>query len=455
MAEDLAALRAENRQLKQEILACNEQGRLFEGLLAMVGSAPEKEMLAHTMQQTLDITTRLSGAQTGSLFLLDESGLVTDAILTRGDVRPELKDRLVGTVLDKGLAGWVLDNLKVGLVRDTQTDDRWISLPDEPYEVRSVLSVPIIRHDAVFGILTLMHPDPDFFAAEGVTAVSMTADHMAVAIDGARMYLRLEELNRLRQKALERDLSLARQVQQSFLPAGMPGVAGYEFGAENRPAQAVGGDFYNFYPLPENRLGIAIGDVAGKGIAASLFMARLSSELSHFAPMFTDPGRLMAALNRELLARAKQGMFVTMVYLVMDTVTGEVLFSNAGHLPLLLKTGDEVTPVGVDDANGPPLGILSDAEYHTQAFSLAPGSTIVLYTDGVVEARDARGRIFGSDRLVEVLAQTTAAEPDGLIREIVRAVDLFSKGRGGGDDLTLVCVRRQAELNPATPGLIQ
>lgn len=363
---DIGALIKENRQLKQEVEACNAQSRLFETLLRMVGSVSEKEPLAHAMRKTLEITTRISGARTGSLFLLDDRGRVTDSILTRGDLEQAEKDRLVGLVLDRGLAGWVRNHLRPGLVQDTLTDSRWVSLPNEPYEVRSVIAVPIIKKGSVFGILTLKHPDPYFFKAEDVDGIQVTAEHMALAIEGAQVYLRVEELNRQRRKALDRDLSLARQVQESFLPARMPAVDGYAFGAVNRPAQAVGGDFYYFYSLPGNRLGVALGDVSGKGIAASLFMARLSADLAHFAPVFAEPGRLLAKINKELCGRAKQGMFVTLVYLVLDLNTGIFLCANAGHLPPMVMGPEGIRMMADESAKGPPLGILPDAAYGQQ-----------------------------------------------------------------------------------------
>lgn len=440
---DGKALERENRQLRQEIEACREQGRLFENLLKMVGSVSEKEALVHAMQQTLDTTVRISGAQTGSLFLLDAGGRVTESILTRGEVMPSLKTRLVGTVLDKGLAGWVRRRLEPGLVKDTLTDSRWISLPDEPYTVRSALSVPIIKNGSVFGILTLMHPDPGAFTRDDADGVQVTADHMALAIEGAQVYVHLEELNRQRRQALERDLSLARQVQESFLPARMPAVAGYAFHAVNRPAQSVGGDFYYFYSLPGNRLGIALGDVSGKGIAASLFMARLSSELAHFAPVFMEPGRLLAKMNHELCKRAKQGMFVTLTYLVLDLVSGIVLCASAGHLPPVLIHGSAVRILDGEKGKGPPLGILPDAAYGQYGFSLAPGAKVVLFTDGVVEARNGNGELFGFDRLDRELARYGEADPGGIIGGIIEAVDRFSKGSDGRDDLTMVCFQRK------------
>ena len=345
-AMDIRALERENKMLRRENRACRVQERLFERLLEMIGSASEEKVLGHAMDQALGITAKLTGARTGSLFLLDESGKVTGSLLTRGEVAPELRSSLVGTVLTKGLAGWVRTHCRAGIIRDTLDDERWIHLPDEPYAVRSALALPIIKRGVLFGILTLMHPDPDFFDDESVETAQMVAGHMAVAIEGAQLYVRIEELNRVRRNALVRDLDLARQVQQSFLPPGMPRIKGYEFSAVNRPALSVGGDFYYFYNLDGNRLGVAIGDVSGKGVAASLFMARLSSELQHYTRELDDPGQLLERVNQELCERSKHGMFVTLVYMVIELSTGTGYVANAGHIPPLRQEGSRVAPPG-------------------------------------------------------------------------------------------------------------
>jgi phosphoserine phosphatase RsbU/P len=438
----VAALKRENRLLKQENSACKAQGKLFELLIEMAGSAAEQKMLKVSMQKTLEVTARLSGAKMGSLFLLNPEGVVTDSLLTRGEVSLGKKTEILGSVLDKGLAGWVRNQGKVGLITDTQTDTRWLSLPGEPYKVRSALAVPIMKHNLLFGIVTLMHPDAFHFNRESIEIVQIAASHMALAIESAQLYIKLDELHRLRQKALDRDLKLARSVQESFLPARVPRIEGYSFAAMNRPALEVGGDFYHFFKLPEGKLGVAIGDVSGKGIAASLFMARLSSDLQYYAPLYTDPGQLFSIINKQLCSRAKQGMFVTLVYLLLDVRTGQICFSNAGHSsPVYVSQGIQL--LGSHQAKGPPLGILPDAEYGQDQFRLSENGLVLLYTDGIIEAKNQDQQLYGVDRLEQLLG-TCPADSDIVVRKIVDSVDRFSKDRGQSDDLTLVCFKREA-----------
>ncbi|MFU8769526.1 MAG: GAF domain-containing protein, partial [Desulfotignum sp.] len=156
------------RRLELENRVCRAQSRLFERLVEMAGSASDQGMLKVSMQRTLEVTARLSGTDKGSLFLLNDRGQVFDSLLTRGDLTPEMKSRLIGPVLDQGLAGWVKTHLDVGLIHDTLKDPRWLSLPSDPHSVRSALSVPIIRYNVLFGIITLVHPEPGHFTEQSV-----------------------------------------------------------------------------------------------------------------------------------------------------------------------------------------------------------------------------------------------------------------------------------------------
>jgi phosphoserine phosphatase RsbU/P len=440
VVETIRSLKQEVRRLTLENRVCRAQGQLFEQLIEMAGSAPDQQLLKTSMQRTLGVTAQLSGTDMGSLFLLNDQGRVTDSLLTRGDVDTDMKSRLIGSVLDQGLAGWVKTHLDVGLIQDTHTDSRWLSLPSEPYAVRSALAVPIIRHNTLFGIITLMHPEPEHFDDASVGIIQTAARQMALAIEMARLYIRLEELNRIRTRAMERDMQLARQVQESFLPTQVPQMDGFLFAALNRPAHKVGGDFYHFFNLSRNRLGVAIGDVSGKGIAAALFMARLSSDLQYYAALHDNPAELFERLNAILSKRAQQGMFVTMVYVILETDTGRICWANAGHLVPVHMARTRIRMRGQEKKTGPPLGILPTAAWEVETFELQPGDGVILYTDGIIEARSPASELFGFSRLKRIIRRYPDA-PVTLVRQIARAVEMFSHGAGQSDDLTMVAFR--------------
>ncbi|MBW2514759.1 MAG: GAF domain-containing protein, partial [Deltaproteobacteria bacterium] len=174
MRMEIRSPQNELNKLRQAQKAFQAQNRLFENLIEMVRSASKREMLKTTMQKTLDVACDLSKAEKGSLFLLNEEGVVTDSILTRGEVPSEERLSLIGSVLERGLAGWVRKHLEIGLIVDSKTDNRWLSLPDEPYVVRSALAVPILRHNWLFGILTLMHSEPGHFKQDSIDMMQLT-----------------------------------------------------------------------------------------------------------------------------------------------------------------------------------------------------------------------------------------------------------------------------------------
>jgi PAS domain S-box-containing protein len=202
LIEELESLRREVATLKTTKTAFDAQSELLKTLVTMLQTATGKLMLRSMLQQTLSIARGLTDAEEGSLFLLDANGIVTESILARGATIRAQKQRLVGEVLDKGLAGWVFRHRQVGLIADTMHDDRWLTLPNQPYTVRSALGIPIVKGKVLLGILTLMHSQPGHFNPEFAHLMEITADQMALILDNARLYTERQEHSE-RQEALD------------------------------------------------------------------------------------------------------------------------------------------------------------------------------------------------------------------------------------------------------------
>ena len=196
LIEELEWLRWEVAQLKTTKIAFDAQHELFRSLVALMQTATGTLMLKSMLQQILNIARKLTDAEEGSLFLLDADGVVTESILARGATIRGQKQRLVGVVLDKGLAGWVVRHRQVGLISDTVNDDRWFTLPSQPYSVRSALGVPILKGKELLGILTLMHSQPGHFGPEAVTLMEMTAAQTALILDNVRLYAERQQLDK-------------------------------------------------------------------------------------------------------------------------------------------------------------------------------------------------------------------------------------------------------------------
>ncbi|MFC1896637.1 PP2C family protein-serine/threonine phosphatase [Thermodesulfobacteriota bacterium] len=286
LQETVESLREEAAVLRREKAALEAQRKVLENMVELARSSAEGHMLQATLQKALDVSAELAGAETGSLFLLDSDGRVTDSILTRGDATPEQRKRLLGSVLDKGLAGWVRSNRRIGLIEDTETDERWLTLPNQPYSVRSALAVPILRGDDLTGILTLLHSKPDHFPAQTAALVQVTANQIALVLQNAWLYDKLDESYQKVEaysRDLNRELEKGREIQLDFLPSLIPEIANWEIVAFFHPAYQVAGDFYDIFVLPGGYVGLVIADVCDKGVGAALFMGLFRSLIRIFS----------------------------------------------------------------------------------------------------------------------------------------------------------------------------
>lgn len=195
LIKEVTLLRREVAHLKSIKTAFDAQHELLRSLVTMLQTSNGTLMLRGLLQQTLSIARRITKAEDGSLFLLDSSGVVTESILARGATIRAQKQRLIGEVLDKGLAGWVVRNRKVGLITDTMNDERWLTLHNQPYQTRSALCVPILKGKLLLGVLTLMHSQPEHFTPESARLMQMTAQQMAVIIENAEFYTKFRQVD--------------------------------------------------------------------------------------------------------------------------------------------------------------------------------------------------------------------------------------------------------------------
>jgi len=246
----------------------------------------------------------------------------------------------------------------------------------------------------------------------------------------------------LKDKLLAKDeIAVARQVQLAILPSSDPQWPGYGIWSHTRPANDVGGDLVDYIEEPSPRvLGIALGDVAGKGLGAALLMAKLQASLRAIAPGASDLAALGDRLNGILCRDGLDNRFATLFYLEAPAGGGPIRFLNAGHNPPLIARGDGV--VLVEQASR-PLGMFSDSGYTEGRLDLAPGDLLVIYSDGLVEARDAADREFGLERLKDLVSTLRDRPPAEAGRVILEEVDRFLGEDKPQDDLSIILVRRQ------------
>ncbi len=255
---------------------------------------------------------------------------------------------------------------------------------------------------------------------------------------------RLEQEIRERER-VEQDLRVARRIQQASLPEEVPILEGWQITPIYQPAREVGGDFYDFHLLSEGRLGLAVGDATGKGVPAALVMATTCGmlQLAAQASDFSSPGEVLERVNEALTVRIPPNMFVTCFYAILDPNRGRLHYGNAGHdLPYLWHGGDAEEL----RARGMPLGLMPGMHYEEKETILEAGETVLLYSDGLVEAHDPRGEMFGFPRLRKLVAEhgDKRSLGDSLLEELY---SFTGEGWEQEDDITLLTLRRSASLS--------
>jgi len=316
------------------------------------------------------------------------------------------KDRYSGEVTEPLVSATVLSRVfseNVGILSaDARSDSRFdTSKSIVNLDIRSVMCAPLPGLDGeAIGAISLDSRNAQArFTIGDLEVLTLVAAQAALSYENARLMA-----GKMEQERQERDLEMARRIQQALLPTEMPRPAGYDFFAAYVPAAAVGGDYYDCFPTSDGKLCVAIGDVAGKGVSASLLMSRLSSVI-HSSMRFVDkPSEAFRYINRHMCRCSVEGRFATLVIAIVDLESHEVTVLNGGHMTPIVRTADGLLN-GLDESRaGIPLGIVDDYPYEQQSLLLNPGDSIYLYSDGISEARNAQGKLYGLERLHAVLS---------------------------------------------------
>ena len=240
--------------------------------------------------------------------------------------------------------------------------------------------------------------------------------------------------------ALRRELGVAARMQESILPTEFPTDPRFEIHATMTPALEVGGDFYDFFPLEDGRLGIVMADVSGKGVPAALFMMVSRTVMKGTAIGEPDPTRVLAEANQLLVESNEESMFVTLFYASFDPNAGVMEFANGGHnLPYVVKRSGEVEQIDCD--SGVVLAVLPGFDFPGGTLKLEPGDAVFFYTDGITEAMNEEGEEYGDDALATVLGEIAGSDPETMSKKVVEAVREHAGEAPQSDDITCLCVR--------------
>ena len=323
----------------------------------------------------------------------------------------------------EGMVGYVASTGQMRYAPDVRKDEYYIAC--EP-TTHSEVAIPLHVGERLVGVFTASHPELDAFPRQQLRLLQALCDHVAVAINNAQRF----QSERAERESMSREAQEARAMQQALLPKSSPYIPGFVISGLSVPARAVGGDWYDFIPFPDGRLGVVLADVSGKGTAAALLMSATRGMLRSLAEACCTPAEVLTKLNELLVADFPAGRFVTLVYAVLDPATRIVTFANAGHLhPLFIDNAGEHF---LETERGLPLG-LSCGDYSETAVTLSRGSRLVFYSDGITEAVNASEEEYGLDRLA-----CHVSSRDASAISIIDDVRSFANGVGLRDDATVV-----------------
>lgn len=429
----LLSQETEKRALAGEVLDKYRELHLLYRLAERLIASPKPEVIG---QVALNAVCNASQSVRGMVLLNHEGDDKPEVIASYGcdcELKPEAFDprNLIGKVISSGNAE-MANHLPASQYFDGLAE-----------ETISLMCAPLKAENRVFGVFILIGDATRSFVAGDLKLLNAIALQTAPAIEIAHLH-QVE----LEKAWLERDLQMAQKVQSGLLPGQMPMLPGWQVAAFWQPAHVVSGDLYDFIHFPDGKLGLVVADVTDKGMPAALLMANARSTLRGVAASagrsgWDSPGRLLAQVNDVLSEEMPMDMFVTCLLVVLDPKTGQVRYANAGHNPPYLCNAQGAVELR---ATGIPLGLFPELEYEEKEIHLDSGDSLLMYSDGLVEAHDPERVMFGFPRLHQVLTclpENSRLDGDALLRYLMEKLTEFtSPGWDQEDDITMVAVRR-------------
>jgi serine phosphatase RsbU (regulator of sigma subunit) len=444
----LLSKESERKELGAEVLHLYREVNLIYSFSEKLAALLD---LDRVTQLTLEQARHLIPASDGVLMLLDEASGTLSTIAGFGDTLPHMRRLARG----EGVIGAIASSGVAEIVDDVDADSRRVT---DGNGVRALLCAPLRVGDRVIGVIALGSGTPGSYTAAELKLLNTLALQTATAIENARLFERTIQAAREREALLaankemevaragfERELELAARIQADLFPPSMPALAGYDLAARNRPARRCGGDYYDALSTGDvvdgSRVLLCVADVSGKGMPAALLMSHMQATLRALLGRCRSLPALATQASDLLFASSAANKYVTAAFLDFDLTSGTGRYVSAGHVDsLLLKADGEAVHLC---STGAPLGLLPPGlPYDETLVSLAPGDCVVLYSDGVADARNGSGEEFGDDRLVELLVQSRTLPAAAIVDRLFEAIDQFAAQAPQFDDITILVLRR-------------
>ncbi len=322
-------------------------------------------------------------------------------------------------------------------IKNSFTDDRLKhNMKNDTCFISSIIVVPLVINDKIIGVISIIRKDKGkVFTESDFTHIKTFADYTSISLNNLFVYMEL-----LEKKEMERDLGIAANIQGKLLPEELPKLKSISVSAFSVAAKGVSGDYYDAFQLKNGKIAIIICDVAGKGVPASLVMVMIRTILHLIAGSANDAAKIVSWINKGIFNQIELGHYATLSFLTFDPVKNEVEYSNAGHHPLLLyrKSKDKLIKI---DTHGIPIGVEGSSKYQQKRFKVEKDDIILLYTDGIIEARNNKKEEYGIESLLRIVKEQAELSPDELSKVIIDDINKFVGRAGQHDDQTLLILK--------------
>ena len=335
------------------------------------------------------------------------------------------------------LQRYLMDSHKALLIEDIWSDRRTKHLKEKGFPRGSMLTVPLLSHGKLIGVLHATKDLQDAFDQDDIDVMTTFADHVSIAIDNSRLITKSIERERLHQ-----EMMVAQRMQKRLLPQSLPNLASAEFAAVSESSLEVGGDYYDIITLPDEKIGIVIGDVSGKGVSAAFYMAEVKGIVMSLSRICTTPRELLSRANDTLMETLEKNMFISAIYGVLDVRNAELTLARAGHCPVIYISHNSVELIR---STGIGLGLTDSVQFglstEERIIKLITGDICIFYTDGITESRNAEMEEYGYERLMQIASTCSHCSANEMKERILRSVQTFIGQGTYNDDVTLIVMK--------------
>ncbi|MDR9415904.1 MAG: SpoIIE family protein phosphatase [Gracilimonas sp.] len=408
-------------------------------LMELVGKINSNLELDSLLRDIMDSAKEIMDSEASSLFLLSDDKSRLTLTIPTGPATAELSGKSIPS--SQGISGWVAQNREPVLVNDVQQDERFEGelSQSSSFITKNLICVPLINHEKkLIGVLQAINRVNNEDFSENLIPVFQTlANQAAIAIENAKL-----QQERIEKELMYKELEVARTIQSGFWPKEVPKINGYRIAGCSKPAKSVGGDYYDYIQIPNtSRWGFTVADVTGKGVPASLLMATMRASLRSHVENNNNVGASINKVNKLIYEDSPIDKFITAVYGELNIDTHTFNYVNAGHNnPYLLNTEDH--ELKMLEMGGVMLGIMDPVDFTEDSVKIKPGEKLILFSDGIPEARNTKGEFFSDEAFEEWLLDHKSLSASQMMMNLLKTIEAFAKGEPQSDDITLIIIER-------------